>query len=37
MMSWVVVLDGRGWELLMTTHASGCSDPAWKLVRPPSW
>jgi len=27
-----------GWlQLLMMTHASGCSDPAWNLVRPRSW
>jgi len=24
-------------ELLMTTHISGCSDPAWNLMRPWSW
>jgi len=25
MIGWAFVLDGQKWELLMTTHASGCS------------
>jgi len=37
MISCVFVFDGRATRFFMTTHTSGCSDPAWNLVRPRSW
>ena len=37
MISWVVVLAGRVVGAFTTTQQCGCSDPAWNLIRPPSW